>query len=62
MSSTGGVVRTGSNPFAGWPSRPRTVRVNMKPSAYGRGFARSTAVISRDVRVAEATGVGVEGM
>src|SRR2546421_9961023 len=61
MSSTGGVVRTGSKPFAGWPERPRTVRVSSNPFAYGRDFASSAAVMSRPDRGEEARGVGVLG-
>src|SRR5207302_10229775 len=61
MSSAGGVVRTGSKPFAGWPERPRTVRVSSNPFAYGRDFASSAAVMSRPDRVEEARGVGVLG-
>src|SRR5437879_12956233 len=61
MSSAGGVVRTGSKPFAGWPERPRTVRVSSNPFAYGSDFASSAAVMSRLDRVEEARGVGVLG-
>src|SRR5439155_11798286 len=61
MSSAGGVVRTGSKPFAGWPDRPRTVRVSSNPFAYGSDFASSAAVMSRLDRVDEARGVGVLG-
>src|SRR4029077_10717767 len=61
MSSTGGVVRTGSKPFAGTPDRPRTVRVSSNPSAYGRVLARSAAVMSRLLSVEDASGAGVLG-
>ena len=61
MSSTGGVVRTGSKPFAGWPERPRTVRVSSKPLAYGSDLASSAAVMSSVVSVVDASGVGVLG-
>src|SRR5947207_9865042 len=61
MSSAGGVVRTGSKPFAGCPERPRTVRVSSNPFAYGSDFASSAAVMSRLDRVEEARGVGVLG-
>src|SRR5437762_4544719 len=60
-ASTGGVVRTGSKPFAGSPDRPRTVRVSSKPFAYGSVFARSAAVMSSDDSVDDASGVGVLG-
>src|SRR5256886_16835143 len=58
MSSAGGVVRTGSKPFAGCPERPRTVRVSSNPFAYGSDFASSAAVMSRLDRVGEARGGG----
>src|SRR2546421_2007746 len=60
-SSTGGVVRTGSKPFAGRPDRPRTVRVSSNPFAYGSVFARSAAVMSSVDNVEEASGDGVLG-
>src|SRR5438876_3274301 len=60
-SSTGGVVRTGSKPFAGRPDRPRTVRVSSKPFAYGNVFASSAAVMSNVLSVDDARGVGVLG-
>src|SRR5438094_3515955 len=59
MSSAGGVGRTGSKPFAGWPERPGTVRVSSNPFAYGSDFASNAAVMSRLDRVEEARGVGV---
>src|SRR5438045_8816524 len=61
MSSTGGVVRTGSKPFAGWPDRPRTVRVSSNPFAYGSVFASNAAVMSSVVSADDASGVGVLG-
>src|SRR6266550_399440 len=61
MSSAGGVVRTGSKPFAGWPERPRTVLVSSNPFAYGSDFASRAAVMSRVERVDDASGVGVLG-
>src|SRR5207248_6382226 len=61
MSSAGGVVRTGSKPFAGSPERPRTVRVSSNPFAYGSDFASSAAVMSRLDKVDDASGVGVLG-
>src|SRR6267143_7010985 len=60
-SSAGGVVRTGSKPFAGWPDRPRTVRVSSNPFAYGSVFASRAAVISKVLKVDDASGVGVLG-
>src|SRR5205809_6475289 len=62
MSSAGGVVRTGSKPFAGCSERPRTVRVSSNPFAYGSDFACSAAVMSRIDRVDEARAVGVLAM
>src|SRR6266576_1712517 len=61
MSSDGGVVRTGSKPFAGWPERPRTVLVSSNPFAYGSDFESRAAVMSRVERVDDASGVGVLG-
>src|SRR5438045_6015146 len=60
-ASTGGVVRTGSKPFAGSPDRPRTVRVSSNPFAYGSVFASNAAVMSSVVSADDASGVGVLG-
>src|SRR5438445_4468778 len=56
MSSAGGVVRTGSKPFAGWPELTRTVRVSSNPFAHGSDFASSAAATSRLIIVDEARG------
>src|SRR2546429_7574450 len=60
-SSAGGVVRTGSNPLAGTPSRPRTARVSANPSAYGIDLARSAAVMSSGGRAGDERGGGGVG-
>src|SRR5947208_16611898 len=58
-SSTGGVVRTGVNSFAGWPSRPRIARVSANTSATGSGLFSRACVMSGSAAVPLPTGVSV---